>query len=108
MTPVIFDSNGVRSGSGQSPSISRYSFRNSGRRASHCSRLVMPSRNCPSSRTASRFMKSRIIDDASDNGAAGGSAARAEAASTNAKPARNRMTVFMNSIWDVASVSPGN
>jgi len=36
---------GVRSGSGHRPSISKYCWRNSGRRASHCARLVMPSRN---------------------------------------------------------------
>src|SRR5262245_56496850 len=53
--------NGVRSGSGHSPSISKYCCRNSGSRPSHCSRLEMPSRNFASRRTASCLRKFWIM-----------------------------------------------
>src|SRR5438093_1591071 len=42
--PVTVACRAVLSGSGQRPSMSRYSCRRRARRASHCSRLVAPSR----------------------------------------------------------------
>src|SRR5689334_13851973 len=51
------------------PSISRYCCRQPGRAASHACRLVIPSRNLPSSRTASSRRKFRTM--VSPSGGAG-------------------------------------